>query len=229
VKKQALVLLSGGLDSALSFVKAYNESSYVMAVTIDYGQKAKEREVNAAQKICKHYNAPHHVMASSFFSDMSEHPFFSEHIAPELKSDQLDDPETTLKSAKAVWVPNRNGIFINTAAAIAEKNNIDRIYVGFNAEEGATFPDNTQEFVSAINESLKYSTLNHVEVIAPTIKLNKTEIVKELYDLDFPFSLLWSCYGNKDKMCSHCESCQRLIRALKNNKLDTLIGDIFTQ
>jgi len=67
-----------------------------------------------------------------------------------------------------------------------------------------------------------------VKVQCPTIKLNKTQIVKRLIDLDFPLKYLWSCYNNGEKMCSLCESCQRLRRALLHNNLTTSLNELFT-
>ncbi|HLD44179.1 MAG TPA: 7-cyano-7-deazaguanine synthase, partial [bacterium] len=125
-----------------------------------------------------------------------------------------DDKTKTTQSAKAVWVPNRNGIFLNIAAGLAEMIEVDFLYTGFNVEEAGTFPDNTQDFVSALNHCFTFSTLHNVMVQSPPIKMTKTQIVAELVKQNFPFELLWSCYRGGEQMCGLCESCLRLKRAL---------------
>lgn len=215
---KSIVLLSGGLDSALAFLIAKKNSAIQFALTFDYGQKASEKEILSAQKICKHYQVEHKVISLPFFTELTNHPFFNESLdCPHVKPNQLDDKAITLKSAETVWVPNRNGIFLNVAAGIAESLKINNLYVGFNAEEAATFPDNSQDYLKSVNSSLSFSTLNQVKVLSPTSALVKKEIFKELLTNDFPLSALWSCYHHHEKMCGLCESCQRFKRAATQN------------
>ena len=118
---KSIVLLSGGLDSALAFLIAKKTSHIQFALTFDYGQKAAAQEVLSAQKICEHYQVEHKSISLPFFTKLANHPLFNESIdCPDVKSNQLDDKAITSKSAELVWVPNRNGIFINVAASIAE-------------------------------------------------------------------------------------------------------------
>ena len=146
---------------------------------------------------------------------------------PELLTDELDGAGgKTEASAKSVWVPNRNGIFINIAAAYCETLGADFIIAGFNIEEAVTFPDNSPEFIEAINSSLSYSTLDKVKLLSPTALLNKKEIVKLGMEIDAPLEFLWSCYEGGEKMCGTCESCMRLKRALEDAGSD-LIDKLF--
>ncbi|OVE81871.1 7-cyano-7-deazaguanine synthase QueC [bacterium K02(2017)] len=224
----SLILLSGGLDSSLSLLIARQESQLQCAITINYGQKSFIQEMNAAAKICGHYHIQHQTIQIPFLADQKNHPFFNNDLkCPQPELNELDNLSTTQNTAKAVWVPNRNGVFINIAAAIAEQQNINSIYVGFNAEEATTFPDNSQDFITAINNSLSYSTLNQVKVKCPTIEMHKTEILNNLITQDFPLPYLWSCYNNQDNMCGLCESCKRLKRALINNQQQPLTQSLF--
>ena len=110
---------------------------------------------------------------------LSGHPLFDARMdCPTPASTDLDDLERSATTAKAVWVPNRNGIFLNVAAGIAESLGVGLLYVGFNAEESASFPDNSADYVEAVNKSLFYSTGNRVRVVAPPLKLRKTESVR---------------------------------------------------
>lgn len=216
--EKSIVLLSGGLDSALAFLFAKNETSIQFALTFDYGQKAADKEIRSAQKICGHYRMEHKVISLPFFSKLTNHPFFNQDLdCPSLTQTELDDKTVTGKTAEAVWVPNRNGIFLNIAAGVAESLKIRVLYVGFNAEEAATFPDNSEDYLNSINHCLSFSTLNQVCVLSPTVDLVKKEIFRELVVRDFPISYLWSCYHSQEKMCGHCESCQRFKRAAAQN------------
>lgn len=228
MRDKSIVLLSGGLDSALSFMRATETTEVIFGLTFDYCQRAADQEISAAQSICQHFLIPHKVVSLPFFSELTTHPFFSNNVAcPEPNLEQLDDKASAQSSAKAVWVPNRNGLLLNVAATLAESNNCKLLFVGFNKEEATTFPDNSADYIAAINSSFQFSTLNQVQVTAPTIAMNKIEIVRELITNNFPLELIWSCYNNEEKMCGRCESCMRLKRAaLANDVLSSLSFDI---
>jgi 7-cyano-7-deazaguanine synthase len=134
---------------------------------------------------------------------------------PGLAADELDDRQKTLASAAAVWVPNRNGVFINVAAAFAESLGCEAVVVGFNAEEGQTFPDNTPEFAAAASAALAYSTQTHVRVVSATQHLTKAEIVALGRQLGAPLAHVWSCYEPGPEPCGKCESCLRSARAFQ--------------
>jgi len=115
-----------------------------------------------------------------------------------------------------VWVPNRNGVFINIAASFAEALGCDTIVVGFDAEEAATFPDNSREYVEAANKALSYSTLSGVKIYAPLIDKNKSEIAELGLEIGAPLEWSWSCYRGEAKPCLRCESCLRRARAFES-------------
>jgi 7-cyano-7-deazaguanine synthase len=168
-----------------------------------------------------HYKIKHQVMKLSWLQKITKTALVDQKKKlPHLTNKELDDPEgVNSKSADAVWVPNRNGVFINIAAAIAESFNVQQIITGFNWEEAQTFPDNSPEYISAVNGSLSFSTQNLVEVKSYISELTKTEIVEIGQMKKAPLHLIWSCYDKKAKMCWNCESCQRLKRSLEKNKL----------
>lgn len=214
---KAIVILSGGLDSAVNLAWACREFSVERGITFDYGQRAARRESERSAALCRHYGVPHEVVPLPFLSSWTATALVSkEKPLPKLKSNQLDRKNATSVSAKAVWVPNRNGVFINVAAALAESLGVERLVVGFNREEGATFPDNSPPFVEAANAGLKYSTLNRVEVVCRTLALDKKEIAALGVELGLPFEHIWSCYEGEEKMCGLCESCLRLKRAVES-------------
>ncbi|BAF59583.1 MAG: 7-cyano-7-deazaguanine synthase QueC [Pelotomaculum sp.] len=213
---RSIVLLSGGLDSAVSLACSLQGGEVCLCLTFDYGQKAAEREKKAAAALAAHYKLRHRVIELPFLKEITSTALVSETSElPAAEEEELDENEASRSSAALVWVPNRNGVFINIAAAFAEAYRCDLVVTGFNREEAASFPDNSPEFVVAANASLSYSTLNKVRVASYTQGLNKTEIVKLGMNMGVPFDLIWSCYGGAEKMCRRCESCLRFIRAAK--------------
>jgi 7-cyano-7-deazaguanine synthase len=119
-----------------------------------------------------------------------------------------------LETLDDVWIPNRNGLLVNAAAAFAESYGCDFVVTGFNREEAADFPDNGAEFVAAVNRGLEFSTRNGVRVMSYTQDLGKREIVALGSELRAPLSLVWSCYDAGQMMCGKCASCRRLKVAL---------------
>jgi 7-cyano-7-deazaguanine synthase len=221
-KSSAIALLSSGLDSALAAALAQREGTEITyALTFDYGQRACRQEQKQAAKIAEYLNVPHKVLRLPWFDEFSKRGLLSENSPlPQPNAKELNETAFIEKSAAAVWVPNRNGVFLEVAASLAENVHADFLIVGFNAEEAATFPDNSQDYLEAINRALSFSTANHVRVLSPTAALNKREIVRRGKEIGFPFELLWSCYENSEHMCGSCESCMRLKRALRENEVN---------
>lgn len=227
LRQKAVILLSGGLDSLVSLAAAKGEYDVELALTFDYGQKSALYEISAAEKICKHYKIKHQVIKLDWLKEITQTALVGSCDVPKPTLDDLESDDFVNKSAKAVWVPNRNGLFLNIAASFADSFNYDYIIFGGNLEEGATFPDNTQEFIDKINKSFEFSTQKKPKVVAPLIKSNKDDIVKTAIEREVPLELTRSCYLSWDKHCGACESCVRLKRALKANNCEGLIKLLF--
>jgi len=212
----AVVLLSGGLDSAVNLKRALDETEVALALTFDYGQRAAGREGAAAALMCRMLDLWHRLIQLPWLAEISFSALTRrEARVPQVTEAQLSEAEvTTGETGKAVWVPNRNGIFVNIAAAFAESLGADIIVAGFNAEEAATFPDNSAEFVGAVNESLALSTRGRTRLLSYTQELTKREIVQLGREIDAPLGCVWSCYHGGTDHCWRCESCARLARAL---------------
>ncbi|MCB0418507.1 MAG: 7-cyano-7-deazaguanine synthase QueC [Bdellovibrionales bacterium] len=215
-RQSAIVLLSGGLDSSIALALTQREQTIKLALHLDYGQRAARREAQHAAAVAEYLGVPFRVLELPWFESFESGLLGTAEIPTPSRSD-LDDLQTSQETAKAVWVPNRNGIFIEIAAGFAEQHGADNVVVGFNREEAATFSDNSEAYLEALNHALRFSTANGVRVISPTAAMNKVEIVETALHIDFPFELLWSCYFSTEKMCGSCESCMRLKRALDIN------------
>ena len=213
---KSILMLSGGLDSTVAAHVAASEATPILALSFDYGQRARRRELAAAYSVASGLGIEHRVAQLSFFRQIDAGALTDVAASlPQIDSNALDDVEgQAAASAKAVWVPNRNGIMIAVAAAWAESRGANRIVVGFNVEEAATFPDNSVDFVDNQNAALQYSTANGVQVLAPTARWMKSEIVTWAQEHDVPLELVWSCYDDDDVPCGTCESCRRFERAV---------------
>jgi 7-cyano-7-deazaguanine synthase len=221
VKKAAVVLLSSGLDSTVNLFAAHEKENVVLALTFDYGQKAAARELEHSARLAEHLKIPHKVVSLPWFKDFNRSSLLVENEkVPTGREVDIQSHSQSLQTAKSVWVPNRNGIFLNIGAAFAEALGAQQIIPGFNAEEATTFPDNSESFMQQLTRSLTFSTANHVEVECYTVKLQKTEIVKMGAALKVPWHLLWPCYFSGEKWCGECESCLRSARAFTMSNVD---------
>lgn len=223
----AIILLSGGLDSVVSLALVKEICSDILALTFNYGQKSFEAEKNASAKIAQFYKIEHKIIELPWLGEISTSSLNTSAEVPTVEMENLDNEEITSDSSNSVWVPNRNGLFVNIAATYAEALNYNSVVIGANLEEAQTFKDNTKEFVNAINKSFENSLNKTVMLVAPLIDSTKEEIVKMGIELNIPFDLLHSCYISTKHHCGKCESCMRLKRALEKNGADNIIKKIF--
>ncbi len=225
---KAVILLSGGLDSLVSLAYAKDKGCNIkLALTFDYGQRAADDEISAAKEICRVYGVEHKVIKLPFLGEISS-------SALNKKEDNLEFATLGENSMKAVWVPNRNGLFLNIAAAYCDARGYNCVIFGANKEEAETFSDNSAEFTRKIEECFGYSTLKGVKVIAPLAELVKEEIINLAADLNVDLRLLKSCYNSGDGFkngafshCGVCESCKRLKNAILKSRHKDLIKLFF--
>ena len=209
--KKSIILLSGGLDSLVSLGLKKEELNVTMALTFDYGQKSALKEIEASQKICEYYEIEHKVIKLDWLKDITQTSLVSNNPVPTAKKGD------SVENTKAVWVPNRNGLFLNIAACFADSYGYDYILIGANFEEAQTFSDNTKEFIDSVNEEFKLSTQHPPKVVAPLINLNKNDIVMLALKNSVPLNLTMSCYNDGEGHCGECDSCTKLKNALIAN------------
>jgi len=224
MNKKGIILLSSGLDSVISLYLAKEICNIILALTFDYGQRASYDEINTAKKIAETNNIEHKVIKLPFLAEITNNALTN-------KNKNLEFKELGQNSMKAVWVPNRNGLFFNIAGAYADALCADYIIYGGNIEEAETFSDNTTEFNEIANKFFKLSTLMHPAILAPCSNMTKTEIVNKGIEKGVDFALIKSCYNaQKDTgktHCGKCESCKRLYNAILNSNNKDLINLIF--
>lgn len=211
-------LLSAGLDSAVNTWYAKRHHDLNLVLTVDYGQRAASAEIRCASKIASYLNVDHKIIDLKWFREIGKSALLDEKKSIPIDSEvAISNLRISHITAEKVWVPNRNGVLMNIAGAFAESIDADAIVVGFNKEEAATFPDNTQDFLNQTTSAFTYSTRNKVKAISFTTDLHKNAIVKMGMSMNVDWSMIWPCYFNGNKWCGQCESCQRSLRALNEN------------
>ena len=205
-RPRSIVLVSGGLDSIVSLACAARERRVESVMFFDYGQRARESERVSSRSAADYYGLP--------FQDVDVR--WLESLAPRgMQASTPGEEAGPLESLDDVWIPNRNGVFINIAAAYAERYGCDTIVTGFNREEAEEFPDNSAEYVARSTRALELSTRNQVRVESFTLALDKSDIIRLGLEIKAPLSIVWSCYRSGERMCGRCASCRRLRGALE--------------
>lgn len=204
--KKAVVLLSGGLDSATVLAIARNQAFQCHALSVDYGQR-HQSELTAAQNVARSLGAHAHqtirldltVFGGSALTDRSfEVPVSGENIGIPI-----------------TYVPARNTIMLSLALAWAETLDCQDIFIGVNAVDYSGYPDCRPEYIQAFEKMANLATKAAIEgkritVHAPLISLSKKEIVEKGLALGVDYSLTVSCYQAdvRGRACGRCDSCR---------------------
>jgi len=123
------------------------------------------------------------------------------------------------------YVPFRNGIFLSIAAAIAEKEGAEAIYIGVVEEDSSGYPDCREEFIQKMQEAINAGTKpeTKIEIKTPLIHLKKEDIVTVGAKLGVPLELTWSCYQNSEEACGVCDSCRLRLKGFEKAGLEDRI------
>ncbi len=205
---EAIVLLSGGLDSSTVLAMAKERGYDVVALTFDYGQKHR-RELLSAKKVAESSGVREHIVIPL---DLGRHlrSSLTQKAMKIPKSRGADDISSCIPDT---YVPSRNLVFLSIASAIAESRGADAIFIAANAVDFSGYPDCTPEFLKSFQKVLEVGTKAGKEgraakVEAPLLEMTKGDIVKEALRLKVPIDLTWSCYEGGAKACGLCDSCQ---------------------
>jgi len=208
---KAVVLLSGGLDSATTAAIAIAEGYQVIALSFRYGQK-HEKELVAAQKIAEALGIKEH-----FISEID----LAQWGGSSLTDQSMPIPQEGLQPdiIPSTYVPGRNTVFMAIALSLAEAKNAQAIYLGINAVDYSGYPDCRPEYLAAYQQLANLSSRAGVEgnapqLIAPLVKDSKVDIVHRALELNVPIADTWSCYQGAATPCGLCDSCRIRDRAL---------------
>lgn len=209
--RRAVVLLSGGLDSAVAATIAKCERYDIYALTIDYGQRQR-KELEAAKRVADSLRTKEHKVLHVPLDALGGSALTDKKIAVPKDRSHNDIG----KGIPPTYVPARNTIFLSLALAYAETIEAEAIFIGAHAQDTSGYPDCRPEFFEKFAELATLATKSGVEgepprIVAPLLGWTKAKIVESGFDLKAPLKFTWSCYEGRDHPCGHCDSC--LIRA----------------
>jgi 7-cyano-7-deazaguanine synthase len=206
VNKRAVILLSGGLDSATVLAVARAEGFECHALSFRYGQR-HQLELEAARRVAKHLGAAEHVILDIDLRQFGGSALTSDMPVP--KDRALDD------TIPVTYVPARNTIFLSFALAWAEVLGAQDIFIGVNALDYSGYPDCRPEYIAAFERLAGLATKAGVEgspitIHAPLIQLTKADIIRKGTELGVDFDMTLSCYDPSPagEPCGRCDACQ---------------------
>ncbi len=204
--RKAIVLLSGGLDSAVTLYIAKHRGFFCHCLIFDYGQRHK-KEIESAKRIARAAACRCQVLKIDLpwkGSSLLDRKIRIPHRIAARKSKGVNIPST--------YVPGRNIVFLSFAVSFAEAVGASAIFIGAHMQDYSDYPDCREDFFNAFKKIIKTGTRSGVEkeeisIQAPLISKRKSEIIKSGLRLKVPFELTWSCYRGRGKPCGRCDSC----------------------
>ncbi len=209
---QAVVLLSGGMDSCVCAALAVRDfgSQAVAALHISYGQRTEQREQQSFLGVCERLHITRRMMLRN-------------DALPAIGGSALTDASIAVPESGEIgpgipitYVPFRNAHFLAVAVSWAEVLGARSIYIGAVEQDSSGYPDCRPAYYRAYNEVIRTGTREGaIQVVTPLIGLRKSEIVRLGLELSAPFELTWSCYSRHDRACGVCDSCVLRLRAFE--------------
>ncbi len=220
--KKAVVLLSGGLDSATTLAIALDEAYQCFALTFRYGQR-HHREIEAAKKVVESLRAVEHRIIDIDLAALGGSALTDENIkVPKFRAElgQLDQIPIT-------YVPARNLIFLSYALGWAEVIGAFNVFIGVNTTDYSGYPDCRAEFIKAFEQTANLATASAVEnkgryrIVTPVINMTKAQIILTGSKLGVDYSLTHSCYDpdEQGRSCGQCDSCRLRLKGFKEAHL----------
>lgn len=218
---KAVVLFSGGMDSATALYQANRDGAKeIAALTMFYGSKHQDAEMKAADKLIKHTNGRRNFPSAinHYHVELNESLFLGAGSAlmgeQEIEHSEYEDYEAGQGPSNTV-VPFRNGNLISAATAFAVSGGYDRVYTAVHASDHGqwAYPDCSPEFMGGMAAACYVGTLGAVRLVTPFIWMTKSEIVIRAASMEVPLELTWSCYEGGDVHCGTCPTCTERLQA----------------
>ena len=217
--EKAVILLSGGLDSATCMGIANEQKYELYAISFDYNQRHK-KELDGAKKIAAHYGVKKHIVISTNMDAIG---------GSALTDKQLSVPDGIVEREEndvpITYVPARNLIFLSYALAFAETIDANHVYIGVNSVDYSGYPDCRPEFVEKFQNladcALKATAAQNKKIVieTPLLYLSKKDIILTANRLQVPLQLTTSCYNGGEKACGICDSCRLRLKGFAEAEL----------
>ncbi|MBC8345485.1 MAG: 7-cyano-7-deazaguanine synthase QueC [Candidatus Marinimicrobia bacterium] len=220
--KKAVILLSGGLDSATCLALAKKEGFSTYALSFHYGQRHNS-EIDAARAIAKSLGAVEHII-----SEIDLSAFGGSALTDEIDVPKDRDASILSDKIPVTYVPARNTIFLSFALAYAEVLDANDIFIGVNALDYSGYPDCRSEYIASFQTMANLATKSGVEgdgnliIHTPLINMNKAEIIQLGIKMGVDYGLTRSCYDpfENGNPCGHCDACQLRLKGFEEAGLN---------
>lgn len=216
-KPQAIVLLSGGMDSCVCAALAARDQN-AAALHISYRQRTETRERESFDRICDRLRIRQRLAVRNDALKLIGGSALTDKNVPVPESHEIG------RDIPVTYVPFRNAHFLSVAVSWAEVLGSSKIYIGAVEQDSSGYPDCRQAYYHAFNRVIEAGTkAGGIEIVTPLIAMRKVEIVRLGLELNAPFDLTWSCYSREDRACGMCDSCVLRLRAFHEaNAVDPL-------
>lgn len=206
--KKAVVLLSGGMDSALVLALAIDAGYDIAAMHLNYGQRTESREKKAFEDICIHYKIQQKLIVDVTHLSMIGGSSLTDTNMEVSKADLNSEDIPTS------YVPFRNANILAIGTSWAEVIGAEAIYMGAMQIDSSGYPDCRKEFFDAFERVIQLGTKpgTNIKIITPIIDFTKKDIVEKGMIFGVPFHLTWSCYKEEEIACGICDSCVLRLR-----------------
>ncbi len=215
-KEIAVVLTSGGMDSALCTGIALKEGYEIAALHLNYKQRTESKELKTFKVLTEYYHINSKLVVNV------EHLSLIGGSSLTDKNISIEMADLSRKEIPQSYVPFRNANILSIAVSWAEVIGANAIYIGATQADGSGYSDCRKEFFDAFQEAINIGTKpeTRIKIITPLINLTKKDIVILGTDLNIPFHLTWSCYQEDEIACGVCDSCALRLRGFRQADIE---------
>jgi len=211
VKKDSIIVLSGGMDSVTLLHDM--KDRIALAITFDYGSNHNKREAEYAAYHCQQLNIEHIIIPLSFIGQ-----YFKSSLLE--GADAIPEGHYASENMKSTVVPFRNGIMLAIACGLAETRGLKYVLIANHSGDHAIYPDCRAPFIQSMSDAMANGTYEHIKIEAPYTSLTKTEIALIGKKLNIDYSKTYSCYKGEEKHCGKCGTCIERKEALRDAGID---------
>ncbi|WP_455448656.1 7-cyano-7-deazaguanine synthase QueC [Natrinema thermotolerans] len=210
--KRAVVLLSGGMDSATAAAVARDRGYEIYALHTSYGQRTEDRELECARRLAEEFAAADFLrLETDHLAAIGASSLTDEEMAVEDADMESDEIPTS-------YVPFRNANLLAMAVSYAEANDCGAVFIGAHSEDFSGYPDCRPAFFEAFEDVVDVGTKPETEISieAPFVEWSKTDIAERGVELEVPYEHTWSCYRENEPACGTCDACAFRLQAFQN-------------
>lgn len=210
-KKKVLAVVSGGMDSVTMLHDLHAQGHELSVVSFNYGQR-HIKELEIAKRNTQRLKVPHKVIDMAFMAQLLDNSALTGDV-------EVPEGHYAAENMKLTVVPNRNMIMASIAIGMAVNMEYDAVALGVHSGDHAIYPDCRPEFVSALRTTSLIANYKPIDILAPYLYADKTQIIKRGLDVGVDYSDTWTCYKGGLKACGVCGSCQERLEAFHNNNI----------